>query len=135
MKDRIGRLAASDLAVLIGDLRQVRTTDTRPVADDRDDQVAFVSEQLNTVFQRAHLDGVRTLLEAMPSSVSAKLREFLGRIDKSVAKKLTDDEQLLVESYAIDHLTFVVRAQVERCRRTALLFAFFEERSRTENSL
>ena len=118
MKDRIGRLAASDLAVLIDDLRQMRTTDTRPIGGDRDDQVAFVSEQLNGVFQRAHLDGVRTLLEAMPSSVSRTLREFIERIDKSVAQKLTDNEQLLVESYAQDHLTFVVRVHVDRCRRT-----------------
>jgi hypothetical protein len=94
---------------LIHDLETVRNIDVSQVNNDRDEQVKFLSEQLNMIFTRAHLDGIKTVLQAMKSPPSVKLREFINKIEYSFKVKLTEYENIIIESYIQDHLTFLVR--------------------------
>ncbi len=105
---RIVILAATDLKVLIHDLENIRTIDTSKLNNNRDDQVKFLSEQLNIIFTRAHLDGIKTTLNSMKSSVSVSLREFIDKIEKSLATKLTEHDHIIVESFIQDHLASLV---------------------------
>jgi hypothetical protein len=82
--------------------------DTNKVYNNRDDQVKFLSEQLNIIFTRAHLDGIKTVLNAMKSSVSVSLREFVDKIENSLKLKLTEHDNILIESYIHDYLTSLV---------------------------
>ncbi len=101
-------LATSDLTTLINDLKTIRTIDTSKLSKDHDDQVKFLSEQLNIIFTRAHFDGIKTVLQAMKSSISLTLTEFINKIENSLKFKLTDHENILIESYIQDHLTSLV---------------------------
>jgi hypothetical protein len=44
----------------------------------------------------------------MKSPVSVSLREFIDKIEKSLATKLTEHDHIIVESYIQDHLTSLV---------------------------
>jgi hypothetical protein len=107
-------LAAMDLKILIRDLESIRTIDTSRLNNDRDDQVKFLSEQLNIIFTRAHLDGIKTIFNAMKSSVSVSLREFIDKIEKSLIMKLTEHDHIIIESYIQDHLTLLVGKIIRR---------------------
>jgi hypothetical protein len=107
-------LAAMDLKILIRDLESIRTVDTSRLNNDRDDQVKFLSEQLNIIFTRAHLDGIKTIFNAMKSSVSVSLREFIDKIEKSLIMKLTEHDHIIIESYIQDHLTLLVGKIIRR---------------------
>lgn len=101
-------LAATDLKILIHDLESIRTIDISKLNNNRDDQVKFLSEQLNIIFTRAHLDGIKTTLNAMKSPISISLREFIDKIEKSLITKLTEYDHIIIESYIQDHLTSLV---------------------------
>ncbi len=101
-------LAASDLTILIRDLETIGNMDAGKMSNDRDDQVKFLSEQLNVIFTRAHLDGIKTVFNAMTSSVSVSLREFIDKIENSLKMKLTEKDNIIIESYIHDHLTSLV---------------------------
>lgn len=101
-------LAATDLKMLIHDLESIRTIDINKLNNNRDDQVKFLSEQLNIIFTRAHLDGIKTTLNAMKSPISISLREFIDKIEKSLITKLTEYDHIIIESYIQDHLTSLV---------------------------
>jgi hypothetical protein len=94
--------------VLICDLETIRNIDSSKVGNDRDDQVKFLFEQLNIIFTCAHLDGIKTALDAMKSSVSVSLREFIDKIENSLKIKLTEHDNIFIESYIHDHLTSLV---------------------------
>lgn len=101
-------LAASDLTILIRDLETIGNMDAGKMSNNRDDQVKFLSEQLNFIFTRAHLDGIKTVFNAMTSSVSVSLREFIDKIENSLKMKLTEKDNIIIESYIHDHLTSLV---------------------------
>jgi hypothetical protein len=101
-------LATSDLTTLINDLKTIRNIDTSKLSKDHDDQVKFLSEQLNIIFIRAHFDGIKTVLQSMKSSISLTLTEFIDKIENSLKFKLTNHENLIIESYIQDHLTLLV---------------------------
>lgn len=94
--------------MLIRDLETIRNIDSSKVDNDRDDQVKFLSEQLNIIFTRAHLDGIKTALDTMKSSVSVSLREFIDKIENSLKIKLTEHDNIFIESYIHDYLTSLV---------------------------
>ncbi len=94
--------------MLIRDLETIRNIDSSKVNNDRDDQVKFLSEQLNIIFTRAHLDGIKTALDTMKSSVSVSLREFIDKIENSLKIKLTEHDKIFIESYIHDYLTSLV---------------------------
>ena len=94
--------------MLIHDLETIQNMDTSKVSNDRDDQVKFLSEQLNIIFTRAHLDGIKTTLHTMKSSISGSLREFIDKIENSLKIKLTEHDNIIIESYIHDHLTSLV---------------------------
>ncbi len=101
-------LAASDLTILIRDLETIGNMDAGKMSNNRDDQVKFLSEQLNFIFTRAHLDGIKTVFNAMTSSISVSLREFIDKIENSLKMKLTEKDNIIIESYIHDHLTSLV---------------------------
>jgi hypothetical protein len=82
--------------------------DAGKMSNNRDDQVKFLSEQLNFIFTRAHLDGIKTVFNAMTSSISVSLREFIDKIENSLKMKLTEKDNIIIESYIHDHLTSLV---------------------------
>jgi hypothetical protein len=94
--------------MLIDDLETIQNIDGSKARNNRDDQVKFLSEQLNIIFTRAHLDGIKTALNTMTSSVSISLREFIDKIENSLKMKLTEHDHILIESYIHDHLTSLV---------------------------
>jgi ethanolamine transporter EutH len=97
--------AAPDVAALISDLQAVHQL---KAMNDREDQVKVLFEQLTSIFTRAHLDGIKTVLQAMASSISGDLRESIDRIEASLRVKLTESEQIIIESYIHDHLISLV---------------------------
>jgi hypothetical protein len=101
-------LAVSNLTTLIHGLEAIQSIDTTKMSNDRDEQVKFVSEQLNIIFTRAHLDGIKTVLHAMKSPISSSLREFIDKIENSLKMKLTEHDHIIIESYIHDHLTSLV---------------------------
>jgi hypothetical protein len=101
-------LATSDLTTLIHDLETIRNIDTNKVNNNRDDQIKFLSDQLNIIFTRAHLDGIKTVFHTMKSSVSISLREFIDKIENSLKIKLTEHDNIIIESYIHDRLTSLV---------------------------
>jgi len=94
--------------MLIDDLETIQNIDRSKARNDRDEQVKFLSKQLNIIFTRAHLDGIKTALNTMTSSVSISLREFIDKIENSLKMKLTEHDHILIESYIHDHLTSLV---------------------------
>jgi len=96
------------LTTLINDLKTIRNIDISKLSKDHDDQVKFLSEQLNIIFTRAHFDGIKTVLQSMKSSISLTLTEFIDKIENSLKFKLTNHENLIIESYIQDHLTLLV---------------------------
>lgn len=101
-------LAASNLTMLINDLETIRTIDINKIGHNRDDQVKFISEQLNLIFTRAHLDGIKTAFNSMNSPISISLREFIDKIENSLKLKLNEYDQVFIESYIHDQLTSLV---------------------------
>ena len=94
------------MAALISDLHAIHRFKTNEA---REDQVQVLSEQLTTIFTRAHLDGIKAVLQAMASPLSENLRGFIERIEASLQVKLNGAEQLIVESYVHEHLISLVR--------------------------
>ena len=90
------------------DLEIIRNVDSRQVTNDRDTQVKFLSEELNHIFTYGHLDGIKTVFNAMKSSIGNSLRNFIDKIENSLTIKLTEHDSILIESYIHDHLTFLV---------------------------
>ena len=101
-------LAALDLTRLIHDLATVQNIDTSKISNDRDNQVKFLSEQLTDIFTHAHLDGIKTILDAMKSPIGSSLREFIGIIGDSLNMKLTEHDHIVIESSIDDHLVLLV---------------------------
>lgn len=95
--------------MLINDLETIRNIDRNKLNNNRDDQVNFFVEQLNDIFTRTHLDGIKTAFDTMTSSASISIKEFINKIETSLKIKLTEDEQIIIESYIHDHLNLLVR--------------------------
>lgn len=89
----------------MGDLQAVHRF---KASDDREDQLQALSEQLTTIFTRAHLDGIKAVLQAMTSPTSGSLRQSIERIECSLRVKLNGSEQIIIESYIHDHLISLV---------------------------
>lgn len=98
--------------MLISDLETIRNIDTNKVGNNRDDQVKFLSEQLNIIFTRAHLDGIKDTFNAMQSSVSVSSREFINKIENNLKPKLTDNDHIFIESNIHDYLTSLVSENI-----------------------
>ncbi|CAF3429043.1 unnamed protein product [Rotaria sp. Silwood1] len=128
MKDRISRLrklimcslffiifllAASDLTMLIHDLETIQNIDASTVSHDHDDQVNFISGQLNIIFTRAHLNGIKTIFHAMKTSIGVSLKDFIDKIETSLTTKLTEHDSIIVESYIHDHLTSLTNNELK----------------------
>jgi hypothetical protein len=96
-------LAVSNLTTLMHDLEAIQSIDTTKMSNDRDEQVKFVSEQLNIIFTRAHLDGIKTVLHAMKSPISSSLREFIELWESSKC----DLNFLKQRKMKISKLTFI----------------------------
>jgi hypothetical protein len=105
-------LAASDLTTLIHELKTIQNMDTNKMSNDRDEQVKILSEQLNNIFTWAHLDGIKTTLHTMKSSISGSLREYINKIETSLKIKLTEHDHIIIESCIHDHLISLVSADV-----------------------
>ncbi|CAF1322126.1 unnamed protein product [Adineta steineri] len=107
--------ATSDLTILINDLQTIQNIDTSQVNNkDHDDQVKFLSEQLNTIFTRAHFDGIKTTFHSMKSSVSDALQEFIDKTEISLKTKLTEHDNITIESYIQDRLTLLNNNELKR---------------------
>ncbi|CAF0850652.1 unnamed protein product [Rotaria sordida] len=113
MKDRISRLSASDLTMLIHDFETIQNIDTTKVGNDRDGQVNFISEQLNIIFIRAHLDGIKTIFHAMKSSIGVSLKDFIDKIEASLTTKLTEHDSIIIESYIHDYLSSLTNNELK----------------------
>ncbi|CAF0878189.1 unnamed protein product [Rotaria sordida] len=113
MKDRISRLSASDLTMLIHDFETIQNIDTTKVGNDRDGQVNFISEQLNIIFIRAHLDGIKTIFHAMKSSIGVSLKDFIDKIESSLTTKLTEHDSIIIESYIHDYLSSLTNNELK----------------------
>ncbi|CAF3986630.1 unnamed protein product [Rotaria sordida] len=113
MKDRISRLSASDLTMLIHDFETIQNIDTTKVGNDRDGLVNFISEQLNIIFIRAHLDGIKTIFHAMKSSIGVSLKDFIDKIESSLTTKLTEHDSIIIESYIHDYLSSLTNNELK----------------------
>ena len=82
------------------------------MSNDRDEQVKIVSEHMNNIFTWAHLDGIKTALHTMKSSISGSLREYIDKIETSLKTKLTEPDRIIIESCIHDHLTSLVSVDV-----------------------
>lgn len=87
--------------------------DANNVSNNRDDQIKLITEQLNSIFNRAHLDGIKAMFQMLKSSVSIMLKNSIDKIEKSLTNKLTERDSIIIESYIHDHLTSLV------CTKTA----------------
>ena len=112
IKDRISRLPAVDLTMLINDLKSIRPMDASKLTDEYDDRMKFLLEQLNMIFTRTHLDGMKTVFNTMKSPISISLREFIDKIENSLQTKLTESDQIIIESYILDHMNFLVSENI-----------------------
>jgi hypothetical protein len=83
---------------------------------DRNAQTECLHERLTHVFTRRHLDGLKIVLQAMGSPAGKTLLDYLHRIEQSRQRRLTDREQLIVESFIDDHLSLLVRPATDHCR-------------------
>ena len=101
-------LAATDLTMLLNDLKTIRPMDTSKLNDDHDGQMRVLLEQLNIIFTRAHLDGIKAMFNVMKSPISIALKEFIDIIENSLKTKLVEPDQIMIESYILDHLRLLV---------------------------
>lgn len=101
-------LAAPDLTTLVHDLGTILDVNMNKDDQDRDAHVKFVSDQLNTIFTRAHLDGIKAVLDTMKSPLSIALRAFIDRIENSLRMKLSDHDSIIIESYIHDCVASLV---------------------------
>ncbi|CAM4763528.1 unnamed protein product [Rotaria magnacalcarata] len=96
--------AASDLTMLTRDLKSILNIDGDTINHDRDKQIKFITEQLNITFQRAHLDGIKAVFDALKSSMGVSLNDSIARMENSLTTKLTEHESIFIESYIHDYL-------------------------------
>ncbi|CAF2608538.1 unnamed protein product [Rotaria sp. Silwood2] len=113
MKDRISRLPASELTMLIHNLETIQNIDASKVSNDYDDQVNFISEQLNIIFTRAHLNGIKTVFHTMKTSIGVSLKDFIDKIETSLTTKLTEHDSIIIESYIHDYLTSLTNNELK----------------------
>ncbi|CAM4912460.1 unnamed protein product [Rotaria socialis] len=97
--------AASDVTMLTRDLKLILNIDGDTINHDRDKQIKFITEQLNIIFQRAHLDGIRAVFDALKSSMGVSLNDFIDRMENSLTTKLTEHDSIFIESYIHDYFT------------------------------
>ncbi|CAF5219895.1 unnamed protein product, partial [Rotaria magnacalcarata] len=95
---------ASDLTMLTRDLKSILNIDGDTINHDRDKQIKFITEQLNITFQRAHLDGIKAVFDALKSSMGVSLNDSIARMENSLTTKLTEHESIFIESYIHDYL-------------------------------
>lgn len=93
---------------LLKDLKSIQPIDTNKLNGDHDEQMKVLLEQLNIIFTRAHLDGIKTMFNAMKSPISISLKEFIDIIENSLQRKLVESDQIMIESYILDHLRLLV---------------------------
>ena len=86
--------------------------DASKLTDEYDDRMKFLLEQLNMIFTRTHLDGMKTVFNTMKSPISISLREFIDKIENSLQTKLTESDQIIIESYILDHMNFLVSENI-----------------------
>ncbi|UJR27918.1 hypothetical protein I4U23_009178 [Adineta vaga] len=113
IKDRISRLPTSHLTTLINDLQTVRNLDRNQLNKTHDEQLKYLSDQLNMIFTRAHFDGIKTTFHSMNSHISQELTKFIDQIERSLAIKLTEHETILIESYIHDHLSSLTENELK----------------------
>ncbi|CAF2849900.1 unnamed protein product [Rotaria sp. Silwood2] len=113
MKDRISRLPASELTMLIHNLETIQNIDASKISNNYDDQVNFISEQLNIIFTRAHLNGIKTVFHTMKTSIGVSLKDFIDKIETSLTTKLTEHDSIIIESYIHDYLTSLTNNELK----------------------
>jgi len=116
------------LATLIKDLATIRTVDISRLPNDRDEQVKYISEQLNIIFTRAHLDGVKTCFDAMKSPISVSLREFINQVETSIQMKFTERDSIFIETFINDYLSSLVNLKLIPTHSTMLIIHCFRMR-------
>ncbi|CAF5040025.1 unnamed protein product, partial [Rotaria magnacalcarata] len=90
--------------MLTRDLKSILNIDGDTINHDRDKQIKFITEQLNITFQRAHLDGIKAVFDALKSSMGVSLNDSIARMENSLTTKLTEHESIFIESYIHDYL-------------------------------
>lgn len=101
-------LAVSDLSMLTRTLRTTQNIDDNKVNTDRENQIKFISEQLNMIFTRGHLDGIKAVFHAMESPVGAVFFTYIEKIEHSLRATLTENDYVIIESYIHDSLSLLV---------------------------
>lgn len=89
-------------------LRTTQNVDDNKVNTDRENQIKFISEQLNMIFTRGHLDGIKAVFHAMESPVGAVFFTYIEKIEHSLRATLTENDYVIIESYIHDSLSLLV---------------------------
>ncbi|CAF1305963.1 unnamed protein product, partial [Didymodactylos carnosus] len=100
MRNKIERLYERDLSEITRDfigLSQIINPLDEHSIPTRDNYLEFLTEHINIIFKKYHLDGVKKLFESMKSDIGKKLLTYLDKIEQSLKVKLTDNDLICME--------------------------------------